>query len=556
MFRKGVIQMKKIAMMLILGFTLVLGMEPSLFAYEPHSMPGGKNYLAIDNFAIINNESYSMDAIMVKPNTNYALAVKMIYVEAGGEVMIDFLIDGAPYSQATYIDNAFDDTSNPDFRFITFKTPPTVNYLHLLFRPGGDFFTYGNVGQFQMEEGTFFTGYEAYAEGTIFDTVGPVFIGMSTIYSNVDNPLHISEILSAFTAHDAVDGDVTNNIDIVSDGYTNQQTITGRYMVVLEASDSSGNTNQVVFHVEVVDVTAPMITGPSEMTVVYPNVRTLASIQSSYAWSDNYDPQNLLTLEVVSNDYAGNEAILGTYTIVLRVTDNSGNESEKSISIHVVDQTEPIITGPSVMSLGYHLTMTETEILDLFDAQDDHDGDVTTQLEINLNEYTANQTNIGSYNVVIATIDSSGNRTEHTLTVNVVDLIGPIVYFDTSVIAVYNNTYLLLSDITKLLIRSNVLANRDYDVRVVFDSYTRYAQVPGTYHMRIEYEDVEKTISTQNLQIVVRLAPSDYIPKIEEPMMPNEPSFWSKYWGWFGSGFFFLAAGTSNFVWWKLSKKK
>jgi hypothetical protein len=548
--------MKKIGMMLFVAVLLMMGTQQPLFAYEQHSMPGGKNYLATSNFAILNNSSYSLDAILVKPNTHYALAVKMIYVEAGGEVLIDYLIDGAPHSQATFIDNDFDDTANPDYRFITFKTPPTVNYVHLLFRPGGDFFTYGNPGQFQMEEGTLFTGYETYTEGTIFDTVGPAFIGMSTIYSNVDNPLSIGDILDAFTAHDAVDGDVTHSIEIVVNGYTNNQSITGRYLVVLEASDAAGNTNQVAFHVEVVDITNPMITGPAELVVVYPNTRSIESIQTEYAWSDNYAPQNLLTLHVVSNEYLGNEDILGTYEIVLRVTDNSGNQSEKSVHIRVIDQTEPVITGPSVMSLGYHLTMSEAEILSLYAAQDDHDGNLTAQLAILTNHYSAQKTNIGTYQIVIGVEDSSGNVSEHTLTVNVVDVIGPIVYFDTSVIAVYNNTYLLLSDITKLLIRSNVLANRDYDVRIVFDSYTRYAQVPGTYHMRIEYEDEEKVILTQNLQIVVRLAPSDYLPKIDEPRLPDEPSFWSKYWGWFGSGFFFLATGTSNLLWWKLSKKK
>ncbi|MCK7487880.1 MAG: hypothetical protein MZU97_22125 [Bacillus subtilis] len=548
--------MRKIAMLLFACALALIGLSRPVFAYEPHSMPGGKNYLATSNFAIVNNQSYSLDAIMVKPNTHYALAVKMIYKEAGGEVLIDFLVDGAPYSQATYIDTDFIDPANPDYSYITFKTPPTVNYLHLLFRPGGDFFAYGNPGQFQLEEGTFFTNYEVYTEGTIFDTVGPVFIGMSKLYSNVDNPLLMADILAAFTAHDAVDGDVTADIEVVFDEYSSNRMMVGLYQIILEASDSSGNRNQVTFRVQVVDITDPMITGPAEIVVAYPNVRTLQSIQNEFSWSDNYASEQQLTLEVVGNEYAGNEDALGRYAIVLRVTDNSGNATDKTVYIHVLDQADPIITGPAVMSLGYHLTMSATEILDLFHAQDNHDGDVTAQLTLLSNAYATHQTVIGSYQVVVGVEDSSGNLSTHTLTVNVVDLIGPIVYFDTSVIAVYNNAYLLLSDITKLLIRSEVLANRDYAVRVVFDSYTRYARVPGTYHMKLEYEDEANQITTHNLQIVVRLAPSDFLPKIDEPSPAIQPSFWAKFGGWFGTGFFFLAAGVSNLIWWKMSKKK
>jgi len=202
------------------------------------------------------------------------------------------------------------------------------------------------------------------------------------------------------------------------------------------------------------------------------------------------------------------------------------------------------------------LTMSATEILDLFQAQDNHHGDLTAQLTLLSNAYLAHQTVIGSYQIVVGVEDSSGNLSTHILTVNVVDLIGPIVYFDTSVIAVYNNVHLLLSDITKLLIRSEVLANRDYAVRVVFDSYTRYARVPGTYHMKLEYEDDDHQITTHNIQIVVRTAPSDFVPKIDEPSPVKLPSFWAKFGGWFGTGFFFLVAGASNLIWWKMSKKK
>jgi hypothetical protein len=548
--------MKKYWVPLILAGFLLVCFAHRIDAYEAHSMPGGKNYLASDNFPIDVFGAESLDPIMVKPNMYYTLSVTTYYNQEEGNVRVSFLTDGAPHSQTFYAFEDFVVSSDPQFCSITFKTPPTVNYLSIRFYHGGDFFNDGDPGDFQLEEGTMFSGYQPYVGPSIYDTTGPAFIGNSVILVNVDQPLSVAEILESFTAYDAISGDVTSSIAVIANTYTQNQQTVGTYAMTIRAFDQAGNHTTVTFSVRVIDVTKPVLTGPSELIVAYPNVKTMQSILAEFSVSDNYDAPGTVPITVVSNEYVGNETVLGDYAIVFEAEDTSGNKTTKTLILRVQDRAEPLITGPSTVSVGYHLVLSEAELLAMFSVEDDHDGDLSESLRITVNPYSPNPSTIGSYLLWLEVADTTGNETMRALMIHVVDLIGPIVYYDTSVLTVYNNTILLLSDITKLLIASSVLSNRDYRAIVRFDSYSKYARIPGIYHMEIEYsaEGIEPTLQT--LKIVVREAAGDFIPG--NPVDPNDdsPSFWQKNWGWFGSGFFLFATISSNFLWWKTKHRK
>ncbi|MCK7486589.1 MAG: hypothetical protein MZU97_14490 [Bacillus subtilis] len=88
--------------------------------------------------------------------------------------------------------------------------------------------------------------------------------------------------------------------------------------------------------------------------------------------------------------------------------------------------------------------------------------------------YSAHLRQIGAYAVVFEVVDSSGNATQYSVIVNVLDGIGPIVYIDASIVRVYNSEVLTLEDFTTLLVRAGELkAASEYRVTVRFDSYTR-----------------------------------------------------------------------------------
>lgn len=548
--------MKKYWLPVVLAGFILVSFLHRIDAYVPHSMPGGKNYLASDNFPIDVYGAESIDPILVKPNMFYTLSVTTYYNQEEGNVRVSFLVDGVPHSQTFYDFESFTATSDPLFRSVTFKTPPTVNYLNIRFYHGGDFFNEGDPGDFQLEEGTLFSGYQPYAGPSIYDATGPAFIGNSVILVNVDQPLTVAEILESFTAYDAISGDVTSSIAVIANTYTPNQNVIGTYAMTLRASDQAGNQTTVTFSIRVVDVTKPVLTGPSELIVAYPNVRTMQSILAEFSSSDNYDEPGTVAITVESNDYLGNESELGDYTIVLKTEDSSGNVAKKTLVVRVQDRAEPMISGPSSISIGYHLIYTEAEILALYSVEDDHDGDLSDFLRITVNPYSANPSAIGSYLLWLEVADTTGNETMKPLMIHVVDLIGPIVYYDTSVLTVYNNTILLLSDITKLLIACNVLSNRDYRATVRFDSYSRYARTPGIYHMEIEYSAEGIEPSLQTLKIVVREATGDYIPGIPNDPNSDSPSFWKENWGWFGSGFFLFATISTNFLWWKTKRRR
>jgi hypothetical protein len=187
-------------------------------------------------------------------------------------------------------------------------------------------------------------------------------------------------------------------------------------------------------------------------------------------------------------------------------------------------------------------------------AIDNYDGDLSAQIHLKTDGYSAYQHCIGDYVIVFEVEDLAGNYNQKTVIVRIIDEIGPIIYFDTSIIKVYNSTILSMSDLTTLLKKSGELAaDENYQLYIRYDSYSDHASIPGVYHLTLEYENKDGEILAKSLQIVVKNVSTQYVEA--QTALPDEDSVFKQYQIGFVGGALILITIITNLAWAHQRKK-
>ncbi|MGD9761499.1 MAG: hypothetical protein AB7U52_03570 [Candidatus Izemoplasmatales bacterium] len=497
--------MKKI----VLGTILLLS-ALSIFiirvnAYSPDYLPGGKNYISSDNIIKVDEIISTMNPFLVIPYTEYTFSVSTDYVDGRAFIGSISFYDNDSYLSELSFDDSMMDFDNEFFSAsLTFTVPTEANYLSFEFRDNGSYVSGTELIGVQLEEGNVMTAYEPYLQGSIIDTSSPYFIGSGTIISYFDQPITIAEIQSSLSAYDDIDGDLTANIIVYEDNYSTNTSVLGTYQVIFQVSDNSNNSTQITINVEVVDVLPPVFSVIGAVTAVYPNIYTVAEIISMLSASDNYDGEVSSSISLVEDNYTLNASNTGSYQMDFMVSDSSGNIAYYTQDIIVVDNQGPVISGIDQINIGYNQILSVDNVKSNLNVVDNYDDSSILNIVLDSDNYTINRSKLGVYTMQFSVTDSSGNKTTKIVTINVIDAIGPMVYLDSSIIQVYSNTVLALPDFAKLLVKTNELdKTQDYLISIRYDSYSKFANVPGTYHMYLDFEDGYGKITSKDFQIRV-----------------------------------------------------
>ena len=123
----------------------------------------------------------------------------------------------------------------------------------------------------------------------------------------------------------------------------------GTNLIVYTASDCSGNTNSCTFNVIVQDTTPPVISCPTNVTLLC-GQSTNTSITGTATATDTCDPNPVVTFTDATGavNCTGLAGISRTWT----ATDASGNSSTCVQSITYTNTTAPTVTVPTGSSLG------------------------------------------------------------------------------------------------------------------------------------------------------------------------------------------------------------
>ena len=281
----------------------------------------------------------------------------------------------------------------------------------------------------------------------IYDAVAPVL--------NLNDPL-IVEVEAGTTYDDpgyVVSDDFDISVDVQISGDSVDLTTLGDYNVIYTATDNAGNQTQKQRVVRVNDTTPPVITLVPETETVYLNVGDSYSLPNAFL-SDNHDDSPTL----VQTPTLPNTAIEGTYELYWVAKDSNDNATSKYIT--VVVGSPPVVTitppnpyqiplGDSYQEWGASAISSDNEILA-----------VSIQAPENLSTDT-----VRSFSVLYSATDSSGRTTTLSRTVNVVDLIKPILSFSNPSSSV-NGSELDWEVNTTYIDPNGVDASDNYDVSI------------------------------------------------------------------------------------------
>jgi len=187
----------------------------------------------------------------------------------------------------------------------------------------------------------------------------------------------------------------------------------GNHTINFQLTDAFGAVSNCSMDLVVVDNTPPVLTGIGLQTLpivsgcsrAMPNFTSLIGVDESCGYVLTQSPA------------PGVQKVPGSYNVVITCIDNSGNASNTSFTLEVVDQIDPILTYPLIVDLQADASCTL--------AIEDLTGYVTVNencSSVSFNQFPFQGTivGIGDTPVEIEVTDESGNSTLATFILRVV----------------------------------------------------------------------------------------------------------------------------------------
>lgn len=244
------------------------------------------------------------------------------------------------------------------------------------------------------------------------------------------------------------------------------------------------------------------------------------------AW-DDIDGDISDLIYVIEDDYTGNESVLGSYDVTIGVEDSEGNEATLEVVIMVVDVVEP--TGPStssVTNVSYTSTYNLTNYISSYirpNFTDNYDDPSDLVITVKTDGYTSTKSVPGNKTVIYSVKDTSGNETLHTLTIQVVDNVGPVFTggletLNKSVNETITTAQILATQVAMDAVDGNVSSS----IIVVSNTYVGNETTPGSYEIIIRAFDSQNNQTTRSITIeVFSGVPSFWIPNDGPFIIPD-----------------------------------
>lgn len=252
---------------------------------------------------------------------------------------------------------------------------------------------------------------------TVLDTQGPTF---NSCPANITVPTDRGKCSAVVnfnlpTATDACGGDVVVTSSIKS-GSTFPA---GTTPVVVTATDASGNKTTCTFNVIVEDKEAPTISCPPDVTKEADPGKCSAVVNFDFTVLSANNCRDAVNFSF--SHESGSAFPVGTTTVTVRASDQSGNSTSCSFTVTVVDKQGPAIacpadivqpTDPGQCSAAVRFTPTAADGCGV--------ASVTSSIQ------SGARFPIGTTPVTVTATDSAGNHSTCTFNVTVVDNLAPV----------------------------------------------------------------------------------------------------------------------------------
>ncbi len=228
---------------------------------------------------------------------------------------------------------------------------------------------------------------------------------------------------SVTIAGDAVDDNSADDCGTIVSYSVTPDTFTcddlGDNTVVMTVTDQSGNSSTCEATVTVEDLVAPLcVATPLDITL---NVDAPVTITADQIDGGSMDTcGTVVLLEVNPNTFDCSN--VGENTVTLTVTDDNGNTSECTTTVTIFDGVAPICVSQDITVTLDNMGSATIVGADVDGGSSDICGD---QLSFSVTPDTFTCDDIGENTVTLTVTDGSGNTSECTATVTVVDEIAP-----------------------------------------------------------------------------------------------------------------------------------
>jgi hypothetical protein len=187
---------------------------------------------------------------------------------------------------------------------------------------------------------------------------------------------------------------------VIEDTYSSATTV-GDFSITVEATDTSGNSSNLVIPIQLVDLVGPTISGPLSIYLYTTDVAlTNQQILNMFNAYDDVDGSNVL-FDITTNNY-NQQTSPGVYQMTLRAGDSQYNFTYKNIEIHVIENRGPVfVEDETILQASTAENMTDQEIIDWFKNLTQLSGLSVSQVSVIYNEYEGNEQLGGSYYVYL-----------------------------------------------------------------------------------------------------------------------------------------------------------
>ena len=205
------------------------------------------------------------------------------------------------------------------------------------------------------------------------------------------------------------------------------------------------------------------------------------------------------TSETAEKDAAGDDYLFSTpgqYSVTLKGTDKSGNESTKAITVTVTDNIPPTFNGLREAFSIADKDKDKPDYLEGITASDEIDGDITA--EIKVDDSTVQYGKVGTYSVSYVVSDASGNQKAATTPVVIKDTTSPNLTLSVSEINLFVTDK--KTDYSKYASANDTVDGNVIDTLTVDDSAVKYKE-PGEYSVKLSVQDKSGNTTTESLKV-------------------------------------------------------
>ncbi|RDH83280.1 MAG: hypothetical protein DIZ78_14890 [endosymbiont of Escarpia spicata] len=205
--------------------------------------------------------------------------------------------------------------------------------------------------------------------------------------------------------------------------------------VTFSATDEAGNSDDATAQVTVADLSAPVVTPPSAVTLAAESANGTATTNASGFLSGGSALDTVDGAVSVVAMYMDAHLPLGATTVTFQAMDNAGNTGTATATVTVTDQAAPVVTPPADTTLaassanGVDISAAAAFIADAT-ATDNVDGTVTIT-----NDAPA-VLPLGVTTVTFTASDAASNSGAATATVTVTDQTGPVITTNSGLVLV------------------------------------------------------------------------------------------------------------------------